>query len=299
MSNHRMPTNKNKNHSILVSGATGRQGGAAIRHLREKGFPVRALTRDPDQPNARKLTGHGAEVVRGDMEDQKSLVRVLEDDVYGVYSVQNPQQVGTEGEIRQGTNLTDAAKRSRISHFIYSSVASADQRTGVPHFDSKFRLEEHIRATGMNFTVVRPVFFMENWLSMRQSIDNGVLRLPLDPSTRLQMVAVDDIGGVVATAFERPGKWHGRVFELAGDELSMTELAQEFSVVTGREVRYIQAPWDEFEKQAGKEMTLMYRWFQEIGYQVDIGAVRHEYAGLTTFAKWINAAWHTVTATAT
>ncbi len=114
---------------------------------------------------------------------------------------------------------------------------------------------------------------MENWLGMRQSIEDGVLSLPLDPSTRLQMIAVDDIGGVVAAAFERPGKWHGRAFEIAGDEFSMTELAQQFSTVTGREVRYVQAPWDQFEQQAGKEMTLMYRWFQDVGYHVDIGAV--------------------------
>ncbi len=101
--------NKNKDKSILVTGATGHQGGAAMRHLREKGFPVRALTRDPDQPRARGLTGHGVEVVRGDMEDQKSLTRVLEDDVHGVYSVQNSHAAGIEGEIRQGTRLADAA----------------------------------------------------------------------------------------------------------------------------------------------------------------------------------------------
>jgi hypothetical protein len=102
----------------------------------------------------------------------------------------------------------------------------------------------------------------------------------------------------VAAAFERPGKWHGRAFEIAGDEFSMTELAQQFSTVTGHEVRYVQAPWDQFEQQAGKEMTLMYRWFQDVGYHVDIGAVRQEYSGLTTFAKWINAAWHTATVSA-
>lgn len=291
-----MPTNKKSNRTILVSGATGQQGGAAVRHLRARGYPVRALTRDPDQPKARALTGHGVEVVRGDMADASTLTRVL-DGVYGVFSVQNPHMGGIDAEIREGTNLADAAKRSGISHFVYTSVGSADQHTGIPHFDSKARVEQHIQGTGMRFTIVRPVFFMENWLGMRQAIESGALSLPLEPSTRLQMIAVDDIGGVAAMAFEQPGKWQGRTFDIAGDELSMAELAQVFSRASGREVQYIQVGWDEFEKQAGKEFTIMYRWFQETGYHVDIGAVRQDYHGLTTFEQWINSHWHSATKT--
>jgi uncharacterized protein YbjT (DUF2867 family) len=292
-----MPNNKKGNKTVLVTGATGHQGGASLRHLRERGFPVRALTRDPDQPRARSLMGPGVEIVRGDMDDQQSLTRAM-DGVYGVHSVQNSHQAGIEGEIREGTNVTDAAKRSGISHFVYSSVASADQRTGIPHFDSKYRIEEHIRGTGMHYTIVRPVFFMENLLGMRQTIDGGTISLPLNADTRLQMIAVNDIGGVVAMAFAHPGKWQGRAFDLAGDELSMAELAQVFSRVSGREVRYQQVPWDEFEKQAGKEMTMMYRWFQDTGYHVDIGAVRQEYPALTAFSQWINSNWHSSTRTA-
>jgi uncharacterized protein YbjT (DUF2867 family) len=108
----------------------------------------------------------------------------------------------------------------------------------------------------MRYTIVRPAFFMEDWLywqGIRQRIEGGTLPLPLTPETRLQMVAVDDIGGLVAMAFERPAKWQDRAFELAGDELSMGELAKVFSRVTGHEVRYVQVPWHEFEAQAGKE----------------------------------------------
>jgi len=293
-----MPTNKKAAHkSILVTGATGHQGGAALRQLRERGFSVRAATRNPDQPQARGLIGPGVEVVRADMDDQASLTHALEG-AFGAFSVQNSHQAGIEGEIRQGTNMADAAKRSDIKHFVYSSVASADQQTGIPHFDSKFRIEEHIRGTGLHFTILRPTFFMENWLGMRESIDGGALRLPLSPDKRLQMIAVDDIGRFVALAFERPAKWQGRTFELAGDELSMTELAQVFTRASGREVPYEQIPWDEFEKQAGKEMTLMWRWFEEKGYRVDIGAVRQEYQQLTTFDHWINSRWHSSVRTA-
>ncbi len=292
-----MPANKKGKKTILVTGATGHQGGASLRQLRERGFPVRAMTRDPDQPKARALTGPGVEVVRGDMEDQGSLIRAM-DGVHGVVSVQDSHAAGVEGEIRQGINTADAARRSDIRQFVYCSVASADQKTGIPHFDSKFRIEEHIRGTGMHFTVVRPVFFMENWLSMRQMIDGGTLALPLSPDTRLQMVAVEDIGRVVATAFEYPGRWQDRVFELAGDELSMSELAEVFTRASGRDVQYVQIPWDQFEGQIGKEMTTMYRWFQDVGYHVNIGEARQDCQNLMSFDHWINANWHSATRTA-
>src|SRR5437868_2929364 len=95
-----MPTNKNRNKLILVTGATGHQGGAVLRNLAERGFPVRALTRDPDQPKARPLMGHGAEVMKGDMSDPASLTHAM-DGVYGVYSVQNSHEAGVEAEVRE------------------------------------------------------------------------------------------------------------------------------------------------------------------------------------------------------
>jgi uncharacterized protein YbjT (DUF2867 family) len=277
------------NKLILVTGATGRQGGAALRHLRQRRFPVRAVTRDPNQPKARNLVGHGTEVAGANLDDPESLTRAL-DGVYGVYSVQSRED-GIESEIRRGINLADAAKRARVTQFVYSSVGSADKNTGIPHFDSKFKIEEHIRGTGLPFSIIRPVFFMENWLGMKSNIENGTLASPLRPETRLQMIAVDDIGAFVALAFEHPGKWQGRAIDIAGDELSMAELASAFSRVSGKEVRYQQLGWDEFQKKAGPEITTMYKWFQEVGYDVDIAAVRQEYAQLTSFEKWLQANW--------
>lgn len=280
---------KHEDRTILVTGATGHQGGAALRHLRSKGFPVRALTRDPDTPAARALADHGTEVLKGDLQDPASITRAL-DGVYGVYSVQNWRE-GAESEIRQGINLADAANRSAVSHFVYSSVASADKNTGIPHFDSKFKIEEHIRATGLPYTILRPVFFMENWLGMKQHIDQGILALPLRPDTRFQMIAVDDIGEFVALAFSHPGKWQGRALDIASDDLTISEIAAAFGRVSGREVRYQQAPWDQFEKQAGHEITVMYKWFQDVGYHCDIAALRQENPKLTHFEAWLRAHW--------
>jgi uncharacterized protein YbjT (DUF2867 family) len=275
---------------ILITGATGQQGGSAMRILREKGYPVRALTRHPDQPKAHSLVGPGTEIVRGDLTDAVSVMRAM-DGVYGVYAVQTPMENGVESEVTQGINLVEAAKRSRVSHFVYSSVGSADRKTGIPHFDSKAAIEERVRSSGLRHTILRPVFFMENWLHMRDTIEQGTLALPLDPETRLQMISVRDIGVFVAMAFEHPGRWQGRAVDLAGDELSMTQLAESLGRLAGRAVSYAQIPWDRFEETAGREMTLMYRWFQDVGYSADIAALRQEHANLMNFERWLQSNW--------
>lgn len=282
-----MPDNRGR--VILVTGATGRQGGAVLRQLLERGFTVRAATRDPEKPAARELGGTGVEVARVDLNDPASIAQAL-DGVYGVYSAQVAVQ-GAEAEMRQGKNLIDAANRARISHLVYSSVGSADQHTGIPHFDSKASIEEHLRGSGVPYTIIRPVFFMENWLAMRSMIDRGAITSPLSPETHLQMIAVDDIGGFVGMAFEHPGRWQGRAIDIAGDELAMNEIAQAFTRASGRDVRYQQIEWEQFEQQAGREMTTMYRWFESTGYHVDIPAIRSEYPKLTDFERWLSTHW--------
>ncbi len=279
----------NTDRTIVVTGATGKQGGAAFRHLKRRGFALRALVRNPERQEVRELEASRVEVLQGDFDDPESMERAL-DGADGAYSVQS-WQGGAETEIRQGIAFAEAANRQEIGHLVYSSVAAADRNTGIPHFDSKGKIEERIRQIGIPYTIFRPVFFMENWLMMREGVERGTIMLPLSPQTRLQMISVDDIGAFVALAFEHPGHWHNRAYELAGDELSMTELAETFSRVSGREVRYQQTPWDQFEQRAGHEMTVMYRWFENNGYSVDIGAVRQDYPQLTSFNRWLEENW--------
>jgi uncharacterized protein YbjT (DUF2867 family) len=280
--------------TILVTGATGHQGGAVFHHLRKSNkFSLRVLTRDPDKPAARALVGSGVDVVRGDLEDTAALRRAL-DGIYGVYSVQDWSR-GAEAEVRQGNNLIDAARQQAVSHFIYSSVGGADEKTGIPHFESKFQIEEHLRSSGLPYTIFRPVFFMENWLGSKDQIARGTLALPLSPETHLQMIAVDDIGAFVAAAFEKPGRWIGRALQIAGDDLSMNEIVHAFSTAAAHEVRYQQISFDEFEQTAGHEITVMYRWFQEVGYKVDLPALRQELPNLTSFDRWLNTHWQSET----
>jgi len=272
--------------TILVTGATGQQGGAVARQLlKQPGFAVRALTRDSAKPAARSLEQSGAEVVRGSLDDPASLRRALEG-AYGVFSVQNFMEAGYEGEIRQGKQLADAAKAAGVQHFVYTSVVSADRQTGLPHFESKWQIEQHIGHSGLSHTILRPAFFMENWYSYsREPILNGTVPLPLNPQTPLQQVAVDDIGAFAMMAFQNPSRWQRRTIELAGEELTMLRVAELLTRAVGRPVKYIQVPWEQFRQSAGEEMTKMYRWFNDVGYHVDIAALRKEYPNLTKLEK--------------
>ena len=272
---------------ILVCGATGKQGGAVARSLLERGFRVRALTRDPQKPEAQALAEQGAEVVQGDMENRSAVDQVLVEGVYGVFSVQNFWETGYDREVQQGKTVADAAKAAGVEHFVYSSVGSAHRQTGIPHFESKWEIEEHVRQIGLPYTILRPTFFMQNWEWTREMILGGTLAQPFDPDKPFQQVAVEDIGAFAAIAFENPDRWIGREVDLAGDEQSMTEIADTFSRVIGREVSYYQVPWDQFEEQMGEEATLNLRWINDVGYEADIAALRQEYPELTTFERYL------------
>jgi uncharacterized protein YbjT (DUF2867 family) len=256
------------------------------RNLLEWGFAVRALTRDKDKAAARELADLGAEVFGGDLEDRASIEQAL-DGVYGVFSVQQFMETGVEGEVRQGVLLADAARAAGVEHFVYSSVGSAHRETGIPHFESKFEVEEHVRASGVPYTVLRPVFFMQNWEFMREPILGGTLPQPLDPNEPLQMIDADDIGVFAAMAFDDPERWIGREVDIAGDELTMPEIAGTLSRVIGHNVDYFQVPWEGFEEQMGEEYAVMYRWFNDHGYEANIAALRDEYPGLASFEQYL------------
>jgi uncharacterized protein YbjT (DUF2867 family) len=284
-----MENGRNEGRMILVSGATGRQGGAVARELLERGFGVRALTRDPEKPEAKDLADRGAEVVGGDLDDRSSLERVLEG-VHGVFSVQNFWETGYKREVQQGTNLADAAKGAGVTQLVYSSVGSAHRETGLAHFESKWEVEEHVRGSGVPYTILRPVFFMQNReVFGRDQILGGTLAQPLDPNKPFQTVAVEDIGVFAAMAFEDPEEWIGREVDLAGDEMTMPEYAEMFSRVIGREVNFYQVPWDLFEQAAGEEPYRIYTWFNDYGYEADIDALREEHPGLVSFERHLRA----------
>jgi len=281
------------NHTIVVTGATGQQGGATARHLLASGWPIRILVRDPDKPAVKELAEAGAHVVVGDMLDPDSLRHAF-DGAHGVYSVQTWRGPGgIAAEKQQGFNVAQAAADSGVEHLVYSSVASADRSTGLAHFDSKWEIERRTAELGIPATILRPVFFMDNFRWQASGIMDGRLVQGVKPDTRLQLIAVDDIGGIAAMAFSVPDEWIGKAVELAGDELTMVEVAAVLSEKLGRPVTY--SAGHEDRPGGGEEARKMAAWFDEHGYSVDIAALRALYPPLKDFrafaaeAEWLDA----------
>ena len=271
---------------ILVTGATGHQGGAVARHLLADGWRVRALVRNPNKPEAQALAAKGAEVSTGNLDDPISIDHTIKG-VNGVFSVQNYWETGAEREITQGKTLADAAKAANVEHFIYTSVGGADRKSGLEHFESKWEIEQHIRGLNLPQTTFRPVFFMDNLLSdgLRDGILNGTFAMGISPTRILQMIAVDDIGALVAMAFARPKEFLGKAIEIAGDDVTGQRAAEILSNATGKPVEYVQQPIEQV-RSFSKDYAEMYEWFEREGYQADIPALRQLYPQLKTFQEW-------------
>jgi len=244
------------------------------------------MTRDRTKPSALALESMGAEVVEADLEDRKSLDRAL-DGVYGVFGVMTPFEDGPEAETRQGKNLVDAAKDAAVQHFVYSSVGGADRNTGIPHFESKWKIEQHLRESGLPSTVIRPVSFMENFCRpvSRAAILSGRLESPLDPATPLQMIAVDDVGGFASLAFEDKGWWKGKAMEIAGDERTMPEVAEAFSRTIGIPVKHVQTRLDTITNADSRAMNA---WFQKEGYRADLDELRKIRPQTMDLERWMD-----------
>jgi uncharacterized protein YbjT (DUF2867 family) len=255
---------------VLITGATGKQGGATARHLAGRsGFKLRALTRKPDGDAAKKLAAQGVEVVAGDLDDAPSLGRALAG-AWGVFSVQNTWEAGVEKEEEQGKRIAKLARDAGVKHFVYSSVGSAHKQTGIPHFDNKFRVEQTVKQLGFpSHVILRPVFFMEN-LPSPWFLNGDKLVTALKPETKLQMVAVDDIGKFGAKAFAEADKLAGAEIDIAGDAVTMPEAAAAVTALTGKTVTYQPIPIDAVRQQAGDDMAKMLAWFDAVGYSADI-----------------------------
>jgi len=274
---------------VLVMGATGQQGGATARKLLDNGWKVRALVRDPSKPQAVALAAAGAQIVQGDYDDRASLEAALAG-VYGAFSVQTPFAAwGTEGETRQGNAIADAALAAGVRHLVYSSVGGANRNTGIPHFESKWQVEQHIAGLGIPATILRPVFFMENFATIlppQEQDGTLVFAMPMQPERPLQLIATADIGSFAAMAFAQPERWIGQSLDLAGDELTLPQIAAAWGEVVGRPAQFAPVPVEAL-RESSDDMYRMFNWFDTVGYSADIAALREQHPELKSFATWL------------
>jgi uncharacterized protein YbjT (DUF2867 family) len=279
-----------KRSPVLVTGATGRQGGAVARHLLRRAIPVRALSRNPSKPSAQALARGGAEVVPGDLDDRASLAKAMEG-VSGVFSVQNWWETGTSREIQQGMNVADAAKGARVPHFIYSSVGGAERGADITHWKTKRAIEEHVHQLGLPATILRPAGFMENYYipAVEKALIGGMLLDAVRADKPYQLICTDDIGAFAALAFAKRDGFIGKAIEIAGDELTNPAIAATFGRVMGRAIKFRRLPLFLTRIMLGKEFHQMFKWFNEAGFQADIPALRRDYPEIawTSLEEWL------------
>jgi len=275
--------------SVLVTGATGQQGGALARVLLDKGHRVRAFVRKPDSPEAKELERLGAELTEGNFE-QPSTIEDAARGVDAVFVVATPFEAGTEAEVRHGIAAADAAKAAGVGHLVYSSVANADRDTGIPHFDSKREVEEHIERLGVPYTIVAPVYFMENLLApwTLPELKEGRLPMALSSSRPLQQIALSDIAAFTALILEKRKDFAGQRLDIASDEVAGDEVAETLTRVTGHEIHYVELPLEQVRQAMGDDGARMFEWFDQVGYSADRAALRrdHPEVGWHTFQGW-------------
>jgi uncharacterized protein YbjT (DUF2867 family) len=274
--------------TILVAGATGQQGGAVVDHLLADGnWEVYGLTRDATTEAASDLESRGVTVVEGDMTDSERMHELV-DGMDAVFSVTTFFEVGADGEIEQGRALADAAADAGVEHVVFSSVGSADQDTGLAHFDSKYEVEQYLDELGVPTTVIRPVFFMQNFaFMMREQIEDGTLAMPLNEGVSLAIVDADDIGQAAVLALNDPDHYVGDVITLAGDTRTLPEFAAAFSDHLGDDVEPVHVDIDDYREMAGDEMADMFQWFNDVGYDIDVSALEAMGLDMTTFEEYL------------
>jgi uncharacterized protein YbjT (DUF2867 family) len=274
--------------TVAVAGATGQQGGAVVRALLGRGHTVRALTRKPRSQAASNLRALGADVRPADLDDGETVERAVEG-ADAFFLVATPFEEGIQAEVHQGYTAALAAREAGVKHLLYSSVASADRSTGIPHFDSKADVETFVRKLGMPFTIIGPVFFMENLLGPMSlpGLRAGILAMPLPADRPLQMIGVEDIAGFARIVIERRSEFEGKRIDIASDSLTGPAMAATLSNVRGQDIGYRELPLDTL-RALNPDFALMWEWFGRTGYSTDIEALVHSHpeVGWHTFQRW-------------
>jgi uncharacterized protein YbjT (DUF2867 family) len=274
--------------TVVVTGATGKQGGSVARGLLGRGHKVRAVTRDPNSSQAKSLASAGAELITASLEDTAALVKALKG-ATSLFAMTVPSKDQNREE-QQGRSAADAAKVAGV-HLVFTSVGSANQHTGVPHFDSKYEVEKYIGKVGVRATILAPVAFMENLYFAKEQLAKGIFASALPPTRAHAQIAVEDIGAVAVRVLEDASRFTAKRFDLAGDELTGNDAMAILSRVTGHPLSYYQIPLDVVRQRMGEDAVKMYEWFDRVGFAVDRVALKREFPDVKfhDFESWAKA----------
>ena len=280
---------------IVVTGATGKQGGATVKALLEKGHQVSITTRNPSSGAAKLWQKQGVELIKADFKQISDLIQAFRNKD-AVYAMTTPFETGTDAEIQQGINLIDAAKKANINHFIFGSVANADLNTGIPHFESKREIEQYLRESGLPYTISAPVFFMENLIEawMLPGLKQGKLSLAIPSDRKLQQISIQNIGQFVAYLINHRDAVLGKRYDIAGDELSGDEAAELLSTASGKQIQFDSFSPDLLAEQ-DNDLALMFKWFDRKGYNINIPNLKNQFSEIPwlSFGDWATQTnWH-------
>lgn len=277
--------------TVAVAGATGTQGGAAARALLAAGHRVRALTRHPNSPAADALRGLGAEVRHADFDNRPSLEAALTG-ADSLFAVTTPFGAGTAGEVRQGKALVDAATDVRLGHLVFTSAAHADRGTGVPHYESKHLVEQHLRAAGVRWTVIAPAAFMDNYAGgwTLDGLRDGTFAWPMPAHRPLTLIPACDIGAFAALVLHRRDEFAGRRIDIASDERTPSQMAEILATAIGRPVEHQEVPLAHVRARSA-DLAAMFEYFTTVGLDVDVTSLRRDYpeVGWHSFTDWASA----------
>ncbi|KAK6536780.1 hypothetical protein TWF281_000994 [Arthrobotrys megalospora] len=274
--------------TILITGVTGQQGGALLKALQsnpDSSLSIRAIVRDPTAAS-QKLGSKNIDFHKANLTDKASLIPALTGvDTAFLMTIPQPN---AEAEVVQGKTFVDAAKEAGVKYIIFSSVGSAERNTGIPHFESKREVEKYIIESGIPYTFIRPVAFMDNFplSGAGRFMALGMFKTALG-GKKLQLIAAKDIGEFAAKAALNPEKWKGREFELAGDDLSVPEILDVYEKVQGARPWSVWLPYFIVKLMLPTDYFLMFKFFYDDGYKANIPELKKEYPGLQTFEDFL------------
>ncbi|KAJ4360044.1 uncharacterized protein N0V89_000603 [Didymosphaeria variabile] len=288
--------------TILVTGATGRQGGAVIKALQGTDFEILALTRNTSSPSAQKLASSSPNIklIEGDLDNTsvvfKNAAAATNNPIWGVYSVQGKPAGDITIEETWGKNLIDSSISARVEFFIYSSVdrggeKSSSTPTDVPHWMTKHNIEKYLEekaaGTQMKYAVLRPVAFMENITNDFAGKAMASMWQSALKDKPLQLVATKDIGAFAAQAFNHPEEYEGRYLSIAGAELTFDQANAIFKEKIGTDMPETFGFVACIALAAVKSVGNMFNYLKKQGTGANLEECSKIYPGLMDFGTWL------------